>query len=126
MKYAEVAVNSPIAQRRSFCYSIPSHLEVDIGQAIWVPFGSRVLQGVVVKLSDYPSVEVTKEISSPVTSFALLSSAQVELALWLSERYLSPLFDAVALMLPPGFEQRLVTFLQLLSLIHISEPTRPY
>ena len=114
MKYAEVAVNSPIAQRRSFCYSIPSHLEVDIGQAIWVPFGSRVLQGVVVKLSDYPSVEVTKEISSPVTSFALLSSDQVELALWLSERYLSPLFDAVALMLPPGFEQRLVTFLQLL------------
>ena len=114
MKYAEVAVNSPIAQRRSFCYSIPPHLEVDIGQAVWVPFGSRVLQGVVVKLSDYPSVEVTREINGLITSFALLSSVQVELALWLSEHYLSPLFDAVALMLPPGFERRLVTFLQLL------------
>ena len=114
MKYAEVAVNSPIAQRRSFCYSIPPHLEVDTGQAVWVPFGSKVLQGVVVKLSDCPSVEVTKEISSLITSFALLSSAQVELALWLSGRYLSPLFDAVALMLPPGFERRLVAFLRLL------------
>ena len=46
--------------------------------------------------------------------FLLLSSAQVDLALWLSKHYLSPLFDAVALMLPPGFERRMVTFLQLL------------
>ena len=113
MKYAEVAVNSPIAQRRSFCYSIPPHLTVDVGQAVWVPFGSKVLQGIVVKLSSYPSVEDTKEIGGLITSSPLLFSDQVELALWLSKHYLSPLFDAVALMLPPGFERRLVTFLQL-------------
>lgn len=115
MKYAEVAVNSPIAQRRSFCYSIPPRLTVDVGQAVWVPFGAKVLQGIVVKLSDYPSVEDTKEISGLITSSPLLFPDQVELALWLSKHYLAPLFDAVALMLPPGFERRLVTFLQLLS-----------
>jgi len=114
MKYAEVAVNSPIAQRRSFCYSIPPHLMVDVGQAVWVPFGPKVLQGVVVKLTDYPSVEITKEVSGIIESPALLSPDRVELALWLSEHYLSPLFDAVALMLPSGFERRLVTSLQLL------------
>ncbi len=114
MKYAEVAVNSPVAQRRSFCYSIPSYFTVDVGQAVWVPFGSKVLQGVVVELSDYPSFEATKEISGIIISSALLSSEQAKLALWLSEHYLSPLFDAVALMLPPGFERRLVTSLQLL------------
>jgi len=114
MKYAEVAVNSPIAHRRSFCYSIPPRLTVDVGQAVWVPFGSKALQGIVVKLSDYPSVEVTKEITGLITSHPLLSLAQIELSLWLSEHYLSPLFDAVALMLPPGFERRLITFLQLL------------
>ncbi|MBC8274622.1 MAG: primosomal protein N' [Chloroflexi bacterium] len=115
MKYAEVAVNSPIAQRRSFCYSIPPELEIDIGQAIRVPFGSKILQGIVVKVSDYPSFEVTKEISGLITSFPLLSSAHIEVVFWLSKYYLSPLFDAVALMLPPGFERRLATFLQLLS-----------
>lgn len=114
MKYAEVAVNSPIAQRRSFCYSIPSELKVDLGQAVWVPFGSKVLQGIVVRLSNFPSFEVTKEISSLITPSCLLSLAQVDLALWLTKYYLSPLFDAVSLMLPPGFERRLVTFLQLL------------
>lgn len=113
MKYAEVAVNSPVAYRRSFCYSIPAELKVDIGQAVWVPFGSKILQGVVVGLSELPSFEVTKEISGLITPQPLLSVLQVDVALWLSEYYLSPLFDAVALMLPPGFERRLVTFLQL-------------
>jgi primosomal protein N' (replication factor Y) len=115
MKYAEVAVNSPIAQRRSFCYSIPPELYIDIGQAVWVPFGSKILQGIVVKVSDRPSFEVTKEISGLTTSFPLLSSVHLEVAFWLSKYYLSPLFDAVALMLPPGFERRLATFVKLLS-----------
>ena len=114
MNYAEVAVNSPVAQRRTFCYSILPELNIDIGQAVWVPFGSKVLQGIVVKLSDYPSFEATKEINSLITSVPLLSSVQIEIALWLSKHYLAPLFDCVALMLPPGFERRLVTFLKLL------------
>jgi len=114
MKYAEVAVNSPIAQRRSFCYSIPSELKIDVGQAVWVPFGSKTLQGIVVKVSDYPSFEITKEISGLITSSPLLSLAHLEVVFWLNRYYLSPLFDAVALMLPPGFERRLATFLQLL------------
>jgi len=115
MNYAEVAVNSPVARRHSFCYSVPTHLTVSVGQAVWIPFGSKVLQGIVVKLSTVPSVEVTKEIISIISPRPLLSLAQVKLALWLSEYYLAPLFDAVALMLPPGFERRLVTLLQLSS-----------
>lgn len=115
MKYAEVAVNSPIARQHSFCYSIPPQLTVSIGQAIWVPFGSKVLQGIVVKLNDIPSVETTRDIIGLISDRPLLSPVQVGLAFWLSEYYLAPLFDCVALMLPPGFEQRVVTFLQLLS-----------
>ncbi|OGO61238.1 MAG: primosomal protein N' [Chloroflexi bacterium RBG_19FT_COMBO_48_23] len=115
MNYAEVAVNSPIAQRRSFCYSIPPELKVEVGQAVWVPFGSKTFQGIVVKISDYPSFEPTKEIGDFITPSSLLSSVQVDVALWIGKHYLSPLFEAVALMLPPGFQRRLVTFLQLSS-----------
>ncbi len=112
MKYAEVAVNSPIARRRSFCYSVPLQFNVTIGQAVWVPFGSKVLQGIVIKLTDFPSFEDTKEIADIISSGPLLSLNQVGLALWLSEYYLASLFDTVALMLPPGFEQRLTTLFQ--------------
>ena len=111
MGYAEVSVNSPIAQRRTFSYAIPNGLSVDIGQAVWVPFGDKLLQGIVIELSDYPSVEETREIAGIIESSPVLSPAQIKLARWLSEHYLSPLFEAVALMLPPGFERKAVTFI---------------
>jgi primosomal protein N' (replication factor Y) len=112
MKYAEVAVNSPVS-RSAFTYAIPARLSVHVGQAVWVPFGSRILQGIVVELSDQPSVEATKEIADLVTDTPVLSSRQTELARWISERYLSPPFDALALMLPPGFERQAIAYIQL-------------
>jgi primosomal protein N' (replication factor Y) len=111
MNYAEVAVNSP-GSRSTFCYALPPGLDISVGQAVWVPFGPRVIQGIVLRLSDEPSVEETKEIAGIVTYFPLLSPAQIELAQWISERYFAPLFDALALMLPPGFERRAITSFQ--------------
>jgi len=111
LPYAEVSVNSPVAQRQAFSYTIPEGLSVDIGQAVWVPFGDKVLQGIVLELSQYPSVEETREIAGLIESRPILSPAHVSLARWLSNYYLCSLFDAVALMLPPGFERKTLTFI---------------
>jgi primosomal protein N' (replication factor Y) len=116
MRYAEVSVNSPVAQRRTFSYAIPPHLDIDVGQAVWVPFGDKLLQGIVLELTDYPAVEETKEIADVIEPRPLLSPAHVLLAGWISQHYLSPLFDAVALMLPPGFERKTVTFISAASI----------
>ena len=113
MSYAEVAVNSPIAQRRTFSYIVPPSINPAIGQAVWVPFGLGVVQGILFELTDYPGVEQTKEIVGVIDPHPLLTPIQIELARWTSEYYLAPLFDAVALMLPPGFERRLVTLFHL-------------
>jgi primosomal protein N' (replication factor Y) len=111
MSYAHVAVNCP--SYSPFCYAIPAHLKVDVGQVIWVPFGPRTVQGIVVRLSEAPSVDVVKEIVDVATGYPLLSPTQIQLAQWISRHYLSPLFDAIALMLPPGFERKLATYLRL-------------
>jgi len=112
MNYAEVAVNSPGA-RSTFCYAVPTGLNISTGQAVWVPFGSRVIQGIVLGLSDEPSIEETKEIAGVITGFPLLSPTKIKLAQWISKHYFAPLFDALALMLPPGFERRAITCVQL-------------
>jgi primosomal protein N' (replication factor Y) len=112
MNYAEVAVNSP-GSRSTFCYAVPPGLNISAGQAVWVPFGSRFIQGIVLRISDEPSVEETKEIVGLVSDFPLLSPIQIKLAQWISEHYFAPLFDALALMLPPGFERRAITCFQL-------------
>ncbi len=111
MSFAEVSVNSPIAQRRTFSYAIPPDLEINVGQAVWVPFGEKRLQGIVLELSPHPEVEETREIIGVIEPRPLLSPQQVQLARWISQYYLSPLFDAVALMLSPGFERRTITFI---------------
>lgn len=113
MRYAEVSVNSPVSQRRTFSYAIPLGLGIEVGQAVWVPFGAKLLQGIVLELSEYPSVEETREIVGVIEPTPVLSQAHISLARWISEHYLSPLFDAVALMLPPGFRRKAITFISL-------------
>ena len=114
MKYAEVSVNTPAAQRQTFSYSIPSELTVDVGQAVYVPFGQKTVQGIVLELSDTPAFEPVRDIIGVIDSEPLLSKEYIALARWLSDYYLSPLFDALAVMLPPGFERRVLTLLTLI------------
>ncbi|UCC18086.1 MAG: primosomal protein N' [Dehalococcoidales bacterium] len=112
MRYAEISVNSPAAQRRTFSYSIPPNLSIQTGQAVWIPFGDRLLQGVVMELTEYPAVEETRDILDVIDPDPVLSPEKIKLAYWISHYYLAPLFDAVSLMLPPGYERKAVTFVR--------------
>ena len=99
-----MAVDAPVAHSRTFSYSIPNPLSLEPGQLVWVPFGRRVAQGVVVELAAAPQVEVTRDVLQPVEPSPLVTPLGLELAGWLSGYYLCSLYDAIALFLPPGFE----------------------
>ena len=73
---------------------------------VWVPFGRRVAQGLVMELAAAPQVEITRDILQPVEPSPLVTPLYLELAKWLSRYYLCSLYDATAHMLPPGFEAR--------------------
>ena len=121
MRYAEVSVNSPVAQRRTFSYVIPPDLTISVGQGVLVPFGDKVLQGIVLELCHCSSVEETKEIDSVIDPRPLLSQNHILLARWISDYYLSPLWDAVALMLPPAFERNAVTLISSSTILNDSD-----
>ena len=104
MRYAEVAVDAPVNHSHTFSYSIPDRFRIQPGQLVWVPFGRRTLQGVVIELASAPQVEATKDILQPVEPAPLLDPAALTLARWISRYYLCSLFEAVALFLPPGFK----------------------
>lgn len=112
MPYAEVAVNAPLFTRGTFSYSIPPAIEVAVGQAVWVPFGPRLVQGIVVEVSSVPQVEETRDIVSLVEPRLGLKPVQLELARWLSRRYLCPLFEAIRPLLPPGFERQALEYVE--------------
>ena len=111
MRYAEVAVNAPIGYDRTLSYSIPDRLRLEPGQMVWVPLGSRPVQGVVFHLTDRPQVDVTKDVIAPIEPSPLVTPLGLALARWISSYYMSSLFNAVTLMLPPGFENRVRSYI---------------
>ena len=106
LRYADVAVDAPAGHARTFTYAIPPRFTVQPGQLVWVPFGSQTLQGIVVELSAAEPDFATRNILQPVEPAPLLGPEQLQLGQWLSRYYRSPLFAALSLMLPPGFESR--------------------
>lgn len=105
MKYAEVAVNSPGGHRHAFTYAVPAFMPVRVGQGVWVPFGPNRVKGIVTGLTDHSPVEATRDIDSIINAVPFVSSERIALARWIADYYLCPLFSAIALMLPPGFER---------------------
>ncbi len=102
MAFAEVAVDSPAAPGRTFSYSIPDGLRVGPGHLVRVPFGRRTLGGLVMSLAELPQVAETRPILNTTGDWPVLTAVQLQLARWVSDYYVSPLFEAAAPMLPPG------------------------
>src|SRR5690606_9968834 len=115
-EYVEVAVNAGLPHRQTFSYVVPPELSLREGDAVFVPFGRRYLQGIVMQVVDVPYFPDTKPVDARIPAAAgdpdkpIVSRERVELAQWIAEHYLSPLFAAVALTLPPGFERRPLTY----------------
>jgi len=104
MHYADVTVDSHGGNRSVFTYLIPDHIPtVKVGQVVWVPFGKRKVHGIVVGLSSESRVENVRNIEDIIVPEPVVDSKKIDLASWISSKYLSTLYSALALMLPPGF-----------------------
>ena len=104
LRYADVAVDSPVGHARSFTYHVPQRISVQPGQLVWVPFGSQTLQGIVIELSSSRPEFATRDILQAVDPAPLLDEGRIDLGKWMSQHYRCPLFTALSPMLPPGFE----------------------
>jgi primosomal protein N' (replication factor Y) (superfamily II helicase) len=124
--FAVVAVNAPVRSGGTayheapgagggstypgpvFHYDIPAKFDAQVtpGALIEVPFGPRQVQALVIALSPAAPVPQTRPVTRRLYPEPVLSADQIELGLWLSARYFSPLIDCLRLMLPPGLLRR--------------------
>src|SRR5688500_2055771 len=112
MPFVEVAVNSGMPHRQAFSYATPDGVALQPGDAVFVPFGRRFLQGIVLEAPEVPSFHDPKLIDARIGDRPVISPQRAKLAQWISDYYLAPLFPSVALMLPPGFERKPLTYYQ--------------
>jgi primosomal protein N' (replication factor Y) len=112
MPYAEVTVNAAAPIRQTFTYRIADGQDVEPGHAVYVPFGARTLQGIVMEVTDEPAFADARDIEGLIEERPHVTPERLALARWLAEYYLAPLFDCVSLMLPAGFKRKPLTFVR--------------
>lgn len=104
---AKVAVSAAVyAIDKPYDYLIPQEMQeiVKPGCRVLVPFGkgNRKTEGFVVQCVETESAQGLKSIFSVYQDAAVLSQADIKLALWMCTQYFCTFFEAASAMLPPG------------------------
>ena len=105
--FARLAVNIP-AVSGIFDYSIPTELapHIQLGCLVVAPFGNQTVQGIVLELTESPSVHNPKPILDLLDPAPVLTPPQIQLAIRMAESTLNPLAAIVGLMIPTGLSQQ--------------------
>jgi primosomal protein N' (replication factor Y) len=116
MIIARVIVDVPARQTdRPFDYAVPDRLIpwTEIGSRVAVPFGGRVLQGFVVGFAEEAEVDASrlKPIADILDAMPPLTPELVELAFWISRRWICPVAVALQAMLPAALKGRTEKYL---------------
>ena len=108
MRHAEVALNFGGPRGGgSFTYRVPDDMPVRPGDLVLVPLSRRLLPGVVVSVAGQAPSFPTRPVEERLADDSFVGPLQLTLARWISVHYRAPLFDCLALFLPPGLPARL-------------------
>jgi primosomal protein N' len=113
-RYVRVVVDTDApGLPQPFTYLVPDHLNVEIGDAVLVPFGpSRELIGYVVGLDDKcdPAfVDKLKPLAGVIDGARLFDSDLWAVAQWVTNQTLAELRDSIRLIAPPIASARIQT-----------------
>ncbi len=106
-KVAKIAVSAATYWiDKPYEYRIPEAFENTVlpGMRVAVPFsaGNRRSEGVVLAVSDTASHEKLKDVSAALDESPVLTQQQLQLALFMRERFFCTVYEAVRAMLPAG------------------------
>jgi primosomal protein N' (replication factor Y) (superfamily II helicase) len=105
-RYCDVSL--PVPLDRPFTYELPltMRLRTQPGARVLVPFGSRKLTGVVLRLHNESDAATVKEALKLIDETPVLDAEMLLLGAWIAEYYCSPLGEVLRGMLPLSGEMR--------------------
>jgi primosomal protein N' (replication factor Y) (superfamily II helicase) len=114
--YCEVAL--PVPVDRIFTYSLPLTLQhrVKPGCRLLVPFGPRMLTGVVLRTHNEPRTHDLREAAKLLDEEPVLNGELLRLGEWIAEYYCAPIGEVLRGMLPLSGETRRSTLYSLTEL----------
>ncbi len=106
--FVDVAVDFSDRDRlRTYTYAVPSEQTIQPGDLVWVPFGYRPIQGIVLAVTESTETQDVLEIDSVVDGGPFITEHLLKTAIWIADHYRTNIFRACVAMLPPGANQQL-------------------
>ena len=100
-QYAEVLLPQKIGKDKDvLTYSVPSEIQVKIGQLVEVPLSDKTVKGIIFNLTNQKPPFKTKPVIKVIEKAPHLQAWQVELIKYISDYYFCPLFKSLKLFLP--------------------------
>ena len=108
-RYCDVSLPVPLDQ--PFTYELPLTLRhrVQQGCRVLVPFGSRRMVGIVLRVHDHPPEQTAREVLQLLDEEPALAQDLLRLGKWIAEYYCAPLGEVLRGMLPLSGEIRRAT-----------------
>lgn len=106
-RVARIAVSDAVfSMDKPYDYMIPEELaaKVQPGVRVHIPFarGNRVREGIVLSVTDHSDYDKLKSVICALDDSPVLTPAQLQLALFMQQRFFCTVYDAVKAMLPVG------------------------
>jgi len=98
---------SSSAVDKVFDYSLGDFTDLEKGTRVLVPFGNRVIEGIVIDFTDKAEIEESKikSIIKPLENFPVITSEQLQIMKYLGEAFHIGKADALRLFLPSEIRQ---------------------
>ena len=98
--YANIALNLPL--NKLFTYKVPERYlqEIEVGKRVLVPFGKKILTGIVISTKNESEFEKTKEIKTILDENAIFSGEMIKFSKWVSDYYLAPFGEVLFSFIP--------------------------
>jgi primosomal protein N' (replication factor Y) (superfamily II helicase) len=114
-RFAEVAVDGVAVWSNGgiLTYLVPDGLAPEPGQVVWVPLRSKMVHGIVTRLTDEVPEFSTRPIGGIADPPVGLTPEQCAIAAWMARETASTFFACASLFLPPGRAYRAIEMLSL-------------
>ncbi len=112
---------------QQFDYRVPNHLasHIHVGQRVKIPFGPRMISGIVVELKEHSSIATLKDILAILDIEPLYSEEHIKLSETLAKRYIGITMSYLQAMIPNALRMQYQKRIKLLKPKQLPEELKP-
>ena len=101
-RFAQIAVSLPLDGL--YTYSIPNGMNLEVGHAVLVPFGSQRVSGYVIELLQETHLQKVRSIGRILDPIPVFDLRNIPFFKWIARYYLSGLGEVIATALPRDYK----------------------